>query len=367
MNQKVLVVIPSFLGGGAEKVGIHFANYLSESRICDVHLLVFSPVGPLESLVGDSVHVHKLSVRLRNSSISFFKFCLSLQPDVVLSCLRSTNIICGIFKYVFNYRLILSEQNTLDQIIGFPFVKRMLYLSAMRLSYWPANKVIANSFDTQSDLFNYSIRGQSNIVVGNPVLSSSFLSRHVSNNPYETLPLYTSGQTRVILGVGRLHYQKNFDMLIRSFAELCDHCDDVILAIVGQGELRDSLLKTSEDLGISSKVFLLPFTPNIKDYYVFADIFALSSRWEGFGNVIVEAMSCRTPVVSVKCPGGPDMILDSGNFGVLCHNDSSSLAMSLESVLNGTSIVDTDSAYVRSLDFLVSTIAIRYFEGLLHF
>ena len=366
MTQKILVVIPSFLGGGAEKVGIHFANHLALSPHYDVHLLVFSPVGPLEPLVEDSVNLHKFSVRLRFSFIPFFKFIRSIGPDIVLSCLRSTNILCGFFKIFYNYKLILSEQNTLDQITSFALLKRWLYFSAMRFSYAFADKVISNSFDTQSDLFKYSIRGKHNFVIGNPVISSSFLSREVSRNPYESLPTYKTGKTRVILGVGRLHYQKNFEMLIRSFAELCTCHDDIILAIVGQGDLRASLLRYADDLGIGSRVYLLPFTSDIKDFYSYSDIFALSSRWEGFGNVIVEAMACCTPVVSVNCPGGPSMILDSGKYGVLCSNNFSSLASSLDFVLTGSIVIDIESAYERSLDFHVSSISKRYFQGLVN-
>ena len=184
MKTKVLVVIPSFSGGGAERNGIHFANHLSKNSSYSVHLLVFVPSGPLEPLVSERVYIHILNRRLRYSFIPAFAFCNFLDPDIVLSCIRSTNIIFAFLKPFFGFRLILREANTLDQIINFPFLLRAVYLFVMRLSYGFADRIIANSFDTQSNLSKFSIKSKENVVVGNPVLTPAFVDNVSVVNPY---------------------------------------------------------------------------------------------------------------------------------------------------------------------------------------
>ena len=137
------------------------------------------------------------------------------------------------------------------------------------------------------------------------------------------------------------------------------------MVIVGEGPLEDELNSLASSVGISSRVFILPFTSNIKPYYCYADLFVLSSRWEGFGNVIVEAMACHTPVISVNCHGGPSMILDSCRYGILCDNNLISLSTTMSDFFNGRITIDLDLSYKHSLQYTVESITQLYFRGFL--
>jgi glycosyltransferase involved in cell wall biosynthesis len=110
--------------------------------------------------------------------------------------------------------------------------------------------------------------------------------------------------------------QKDFPTLLRAIHHLQeDH--ETNLIILGKGDDKPALKELAQSLGIADRVSFPGFVKNPYAYIARADVFALSSAWEGFGNVIVEAMACGTPVVSTKCPGGPSEILDHGTYGSL--------------------------------------------------
>jgi glycosyltransferase involved in cell wall biosynthesis len=125
-----------------------------------------------------------------------------------------------------------------------------------------------------------------------------------------------AGEPPVILGVGRLTVQKDFPTLIRAFARVRQKRNARLL-ILGEGELRSELNALVAELGLQADVALPGFVENPFVFMRHASLFVLSSAWEGFGNVLVEAMACGMPVVSTDCPSGPAEILQNGKWGRL--------------------------------------------------
>lgn len=133
----------------------------------------------------------------------------------------------------------------------------------------------------------------------------------------------------VILGVGRLAPQKDFAMLLRSFAELGPE-RDVHLVILGKGPERAALETQARDMGIADRVFFSGFVPNPEAYMRRARVFALSSRNEGFPGALIEALEAGTAIVSTDCPFGPREVLDEGRWGQLVPvGDAHTLAMAI--------------------------------------
>ncbi|WAI88442.1 GalNAc-alpha-(1-_4)-GalNAc-alpha-(1-_3)-diNAcBac-PP-undecaprenol alpha-1,4-N-acetyl-D-galactosaminyltransferase [Psychrobacter sp. SC65A.3] len=144
---------------------------------------------------------------------------------------------------------------------------------------------------------------------------------------YENIKHEPSLDFKVALAVGRLTYVKGFDMLINAWAIFCQDNSEWKLRIVGSGEEERSLKLQASILGISKRIDFIPVTKNIQKYYETSSYYCLSSRFEGFGLVMVEAQSFGLPVVAFNCDVGPSDIIENGINGYLVEkNDVSALA-----------------------------------------
>jgi glycosyltransferase involved in cell wall biosynthesis len=129
------------------------------------------------------------------------------------------------------------------------------------------------------------------------------------------------GAARILLGVGRLEKQKGFDRLLNAFSSLSSRYPDWGMVILGEGALRAELEKQATALGIAARVRLPGAVGNIGQWYEAADLYALTSRFEGFPNTLLEALACGVPAVAVDCETGPGEILRDGTDGLLIPQD----------------------------------------------
>lgn len=124
-------------------------------------------------------------------------------------------------------------------------------------------------------------------------------------------------EAKTVVAVGRLTYQKGFDLLLQAWAEVCRRVSGWQLAIVGDGELRSALSAQAESLGLAGCVTFVPATKDVVAVYRDASVLAMSSRYEGFGMVLLEAQTVGLPVVSFSCKCGPSEIVNDGVDGYL--------------------------------------------------
>ena len=124
-----------------------------------------------------------------------------------------------------------------------------------------------------------------------------------------------------ILSVGRLEKQKNFEMLISAYSKT-EASKEAKLLIVGEGSQREKLEKLINNLNLKGKVLLLGQKDNIRDYYLQSEIYVLSSRYEGFPMVLVEALSNRCACIATNCETGPSEIIKDGFNGLLVENEN---------------------------------------------
>lgn len=148
----------------------------------------------------------------------------------------------------------------------------------------------------------------------------------ISNpTPYENIDYVPSLEFKTVLAVGRLTYQKGFDLLIEAWVQVCAVNHDWKLCIVGSGEDEETLKAQAKKLGVYERIDFIPATKNIDLYYKTSSFFCLSSRFEGFGMVILEAQSFGIPVVAFNCDCGPNDLIQSEKNGYLVENGNINL------------------------------------------
>jgi glycosyltransferase involved in cell wall biosynthesis len=150
-------------------------------------------------------------------------------------------------------------------------------------------------------------------VIHNPVITPDFVAQ--ASAPLDH-PWFGPGQPPVVIGVGSLTKAKDFETLIRAFGKVRATIP-ARLVILGEGEERKNLELLVKSLGLLEDVELTGFVENPFAYMSRATVFVLSSRWEGFGLVLAEALACGTPAISTNCPSGPSEILEDGKLGRL--------------------------------------------------
>jgi len=202
---------------------------------------------------------------------------------------------------------------------------------SMRRFYRWADAVVVPSEGVANDLAAFASLSREQIrVVPNPIVTPEMarLARPQPDHPW-----FTQGAPPVILGVGELSERKDFATLVRAFARLRPR-RPCRLVILGEGRRRGELERLAADLGVANDVSLPGFAPNPYPYMARAAAFALTSRWEGLGIVLVEALALGTPVVACDCPSGPREVLADGRHGPLVPvGDDVALAEALAGLL----------------------------------
>ena len=160
----------------------------------------------------------------------------------------------------------------------------------------------------------------------------------ISNpSPYAISDHIPSQMNKTVLAVGRLTYQKGFDLLIQAWKLVKNepHFSEWKLNIVGDGEDKANLMKSIDVFNLGNSVTLFPFSYNINEFYLEASLYCMSSRFEGLPMVLIESQSFGLPIVSFNCDTGPSEILDHNKSGFLCKpEDVSDLALKLKALMS---------------------------------
>ena len=174
---------------------------------------------------------------------------------------------------------------------------------------------------------------------------------------------------KLLVTCGRLSKQKGFDVLLRAVSTIAQRCA-IELWILGEGRERRSLAALVGELDLANHVRFLGFHDNPFPFFRQADLFVLASRWEGFGNVIVEALGCGTPVVAADCPFGPAEILGHGQWGRLAPRENSeALAAAIHEVLESEDLRNrfASAGPLRAREFGADVVASAYATFLMSF
>ncbi|MBT9173925.1 MAG: N-acetylgalactosamine-N,N'-diacetylbacillosaminyl-diphospho-undecaprenol 4-alpha-N-acetylgalactosaminyltransferase [Syntrophomonadaceae bacterium] len=314
---KIALFLPSLHVGGAERVLLNLARGFAERGLA-VDLVVAKAEGPYLSQVPKEVRIVDLRAsRILTSLPALALYLRRERPEVMLSAIDHANIVALWARKLSAApsRIVVSVHSTLTRATdNEPHVRGRLVPRLVAWFYPWADAVVAVSRGVAEDLAaSTGLSAERIKVIHNPVVTPELLKK--AKEPLEH-PWFASGQPPVILAVGRLTAAKDYPALIKAF-KLVRADRPARLMILGEGEGRTGLEALVRELGLEKDVLLLGHVDNPYNYMALAAVFALSSAWEGFGNVLAEAMAVGTPVVSTDCPSGPAEILEGGKWGRL--------------------------------------------------
>ena len=315
--EHVALFLPSLRGGGAERVMVNLAGAFTKAGV-KVDLVVAEAEGPYLAEVPPDVRL----VDLRASRVAFslpglVRYLREERPWTLVSAMDHANLIAIWARDLARVpvRIVVSVHNTLSRSLAQARNARARLIPlGIRLFYPRAEAVVAVSQGVAEDLARLTGLPRESIhVVYNPVLTPELFAK--AEEPLDD-PWFAPGEPPVILAVGRLTKQKDFQTLVRAFA-LVRKGRPARLMILGEGEERPGLEALVRDLDLTGDVALPGFVENPYKYMKRASVFVLSSRYEGLPTVLIEAMACGAPVVSTDCPSGPSEILEGGKWGRL--------------------------------------------------
>ncbi|MFM1892266.1 MAG: hypothetical protein RLZ44_1343 [Pseudomonadota bacterium] len=330
------VFVASLADGGIGKMRVHLINEIA-GRGYRVDLVVADDRSPYMERVAPAVQVEKVRTSNAVSGVPWVAaYLLKRRPPIVLTQRIRVNVLTQRANRLLGSpsRLyVTANTNMTAQLASLKPDKRAHQLAMLR-RYYPRNAgIIAISQGVADDLSGILGWESGRIrIAPNPVVTPELyrLAEERLDHPW-----FAPGQPPVILGVGRLEPQKDFATLLRAFSTV--HADRPCrLVILGEGGQRRELQALAAELGIAADLAMPGFVTNPYAYLRHASLFAFSSRWEGFGNALVEALAVGTPVVSTDCPDGPSEILEGGRFGPLVPvGDHAALADAMRLVLDG--------------------------------
>jgi GalNAc-alpha-(1->4)-GalNAc-alpha-(1->3)-diNAcBac-PP-undecaprenol alpha-1,4-N-acetyl-D-galactosaminyltransferase len=327
---RIALVISTLRAGGSERVMSIMANHWA-SRDTEVSIITLSsktsdcyglhpsvrrvgldllstPAHIGQALRSNIQRMNRLRHELRSS-----------RPDVVISFGDATNVLMLIASLGLGIRVIISERTDPRHCpIG------SAWAGLRSLLYRRANAVVVQSYAVR-DWASRLVEAKALHVIPNPV-------KPVLNG--SEFPSIRQGSARTVVAMGRLGKEKRFDLLLRAFERCTRKHSDWSLIVLGEGQERRPLEALAGNLGITDRV---RFSGQVSEPAVVlrrADLFVLSSRYEGFPNALLEAMACGLAVIATDCPSGPREIIREGVDGVLVPpNDLDALASSMDRLM----------------------------------
>lgn len=357
---RIALFLPNLEGGGAERVTVNLARGLVEAGY-GVDLVPAAAEGVFADHLPSGVRLVGLGAhRTAAALIPLAKYLRRERPAALLSALSHANVIAVLASRLARYKgaVWVAEHNELFP--RDPITPRLAAnLRLLRWAYARATGVIAVSYGVRSSLERTAgVPADRVQVIYNPVIVPEMLERARETPDH---PFMRERDVPVVVGMGRLTRQKNFTLLLRAVAAI-ESTTPVHVLILGEGEDRAMLTDLVGELGLGDRVALPGFVTNPYAYLAHADLFVLSSDWEGLPTVLIEALAIGTPVVATDCPSGPREILADGAHGALVPvGDVNALANAMARVL-AAERRPTDAAWLEQ--FTLAAPARRYAETL---
>lgn len=361
----IAVFLPALEGGGAERAMLHVAQGFVQRGI-KTDLIVAEATGAYLEMLPPGVRLINLAAKtpvVVSKTLALRQYLQQAQPDVLLSALDILSSATWAKRLAgVSTRVVMCVQTNLSQQFRDhqPLTGGKIRPQFVRWFYPWADEIIAASQGVAQDVAQLTGLPRDLIrVIYNPVVTPAMQAKMQTAVAH---PWFVPGQPPVILGVGRLVTQKDFPTLIRAFAKI-RRDRPARLMILGEGNQHAELEALIRSLQLEQDVSLPGFVENPYAYMAKADVFVLSSIFEGFGNVVAEALAAGTPIVSTDCDSGPAEILAHGEYGQLVPvRDDAALATAIAHTLDQPR--NAEKLQQRAANFSLDIVTDQYLQVL---
>ena len=297
-KKSILFILPDLNAGGAERIVTTIANHLPREFFSPSILLLRKEGFYLDFLKEDIEIIDIKTPRIRNSLKPILQQIRKRKPDIVFSGFGEVNAYLSLFIKLFpKIKFIARETNVVSQHVT---RREIRFFYKFYNNY---HKIIYQSDDMMFDLIHhFNIKKDKLIKINNPV-DFNFIEEKLENS---TKPESYEDGFKNVVAVGNLSSRKGFDNLLKVFENLNDK--NILLHILGDGKDKDLLRQMKENLGLENVIFH-GAQKNPYPFLKFSDLFILSSRYEGFPNVLLEAGACGTYSLANNCKGGINEII----------------------------------------------------------
>ena len=321
--KKIIFFLPELAVGGAERVLVTIAQELSKRHRI---LFAYGKWGPLGEDLGASIELIPLfSGRASGCLLPLIKTLRRERPDWLISTLNYANLISVLAKIAArtDVRVAVREATSWTRFSDARNTGRVRMIGlSLPLAFRFADLILSPSFELNAEMRKYGVES---IFLRNPVVTTNLSELAKSELEFER---------PFLLAVGRLVWEKGFDVLIESWA-LSGLGTTHDLIILGEGPERRKLEELATNLSIADRVKMPGFEANPFSYMANTDLFVLSSRFEGMPNVLIQALACGARVVATDCETGPREVLEDGKWGTLVPvDDVQAMAAGLKVGLN---------------------------------
>ncbi len=329
---KVAIIVPTLSVGGAERFAVSLANWLACNNV-ETHFINMSKKENNfdfdekvtlynKNYTTNNIKKYDVIKKLKLKTNYIVGTLTKIKPDVIFEMLYYP------IPYIKKYKKINKNVIVIGSERNNPKKRKGKIIDKILCKYAPR---FCDGYVFQTEkvrsMFSKSIQNKS-IVIPNPVSITSYKEIDSVNEKED-----------VISNVGRLHYQKGQDTLIKAFALVHKKYPNVKLKIYGEGQKRKELEQLINELHLNESVILEGNVKNVPTEITKSKIFVFTSRYEGMPNALLEAMACGLPCISTDCDAGPSEIIKNGVNGYLVNvDDINQIAQKIELLLKDESI-----------------------------
>jgi glycosyltransferase involved in cell wall biosynthesis len=345
----IVLIAQGLTGGGAEMSMLRLAEDFV-TRGYDVRVAVLRRAGQLVALIPANVQVDEIGGGRLGCIPRLARYLARLRPDAIFGFMTYASVVAILAQAMSPSlkRIVVSEHTVFSRSIRIRGGLPKLFHYAAPLAYRWTRAVICVSHGVEADLARTARLPRKRLAtVYNPVITDALLERSCETPDH---PWLANKDKPVILAAGRLEKLKNYPLMLRAFARLREHAECRLL-ILGEGSQKAVLEAEIARLGIGDCVALAGFRDNAMAYMRRADLFVLTSDFEGLSNVLIEAMAVGCPVVSTDAPHGPREVLQGGRYGRLVPvGDVGALAAAMRQALRDPGDRQAAAAWARSFE-----------------